>query len=131
AHGCPWLSFSRHAVTAPRARKVRVAGVATVHALRCFPVNNRENTGGAPGGGRSAERAPTARHVEVAPSIVITIRKQWSGAGDRFPQPQVGSSRNPRDRRPGRAQREPGPIATGGDYGSPLSRGRPDAEPVR
>jgi hypothetical protein len=28
------------------------------------------------------------------------------------------------DRRPGRAQREPGPITTGGDHGSPLSRGR-------
>src|SRR5262249_21478375 len=101
AHGCPWLSFSRHAVTAPRARKVRVAGVATVHALRCFPVNNRENTGGAAGGGRSAERAPTARHVEVAPSIVNnnpetmerSRRSFPTAAGWFFTKPKGSSSR--------------------------------------
>jgi hypothetical protein len=33
--------------------------------------------------------ALTARHVGVAPSIEITIRKPWNGADDRFPQPQV------------------------------------------
>jgi hypothetical protein len=37
-------------------------------------------------------RALTARHVEVAPSIVNNNRKQWSGAGDRLPQPEVGCS---------------------------------------
>jgi hypothetical protein len=35
-----------------------------------FPVNDRENAGGAPRGVRSADRAPTARHVEVAAFIV-------------------------------------------------------------
>ena len=44
-------------------------------------------------------------------------------------QPQVGPSLGPSDRRPGRAQREPGPITTGGDHGSPLSRGRPQMNP--
>src|SRR5262249_27674251 len=92
---CPWLSFGRHAVTAPRARKVRVAGATAVHALRCFP------TGGAPGGVRSADRAPTTRHVEVAAFIVnnnpeTTERSRRSfptAAGWFFTKPKGSSSR--------------------------------------
>src|SRR6516165_2929950 len=35
--------------------------------------------------------AVAALHVGVAPSIVNNNRKQANGAGDRFPQPQVGA----------------------------------------
>ena len=47
----------------------------------------------------------------------------------RRPHVQVGSSRHPSDRRPGRPRAsggEPGPMTTGGDHGSPLSRGGRD-----
>src|SRR5262249_19094499 len=85
AHGCPWLSFGRHAVTAPRARKVRVARATALHALRCFRVNKRKTTGGGRGDGRSADRAPTARHVEVAPSIVNNNPGTMERSGRSFP----------------------------------------------
>src|SRR5262249_60821089 len=41
AHGCPWLSFGRHAVTAPPARKARPAPDAAER-RSAAPVNNRE-----------------------------------------------------------------------------------------
>src|SRR5262249_46322231 len=44
AHGCPRLRFSRHAVTAPRARKARPDTTAAGH-RSAAPANNRENTG--------------------------------------------------------------------------------------
>src|SRR5262249_13347301 len=66
AHGCPRLRSSRHAVTAPRARKARPA-TSAAECRSAAPANNREKYGGdMPGGVRSADRAPTARHVGVA-----------------------------------------------------------------
>src|SRR5262249_59954336 len=63
-----------------------------------------------------------ARHVGVAAFIVnnnpeamkLPRRSFHTAASWCFAQ---------RIRRPGRAQREPGPITTGGDHGSPLSPG--------
>src|SRR5262249_51793072 len=118
AHGCPWLSFGRHAVTAPRARKVRVAGATAVHALRCFP------TGGAPGGVRSADRAPTTRHVEVAAFIVNNNPETTERSRRSLPTAAGWFSRlNRLSSRPtlATARGEPGPITTGGDHGSPLT----------
>src|SRR5260370_21595000 len=62
-------------------------------------------------------------HESQFQGLGITTRKQGNCAGGDFVQPQVGSSIGPSHRRPGRAQREPGPITTGGDHGSPAFAG--------
>src|SRR5262249_59240645 len=65
AHGGPWLSFGRHAVTAPRARQARAASAFTAHAVRCpAPLNIQSDALDA---GYRPTWAPTARHRAVAP----------------------------------------------------------------
>src|SRR5262249_16043736 len=62
--------------------------------------------------------------LELQNSLLISIRNNGNCPSRDFVHPQVGAPLGPSNRRPGRAQREPGPITTGGDHGSPLSRGR-------
>src|ERR1700751_4940253 len=72
--------------------------------------------------------ASEAEHVGVAISIVNINQKQWklrrppfrTAAGWSFARTKRSSSRPTL----AKARGEPGPITTGGDYGSPLSRGR-------
>src|SRR5262249_6284465 len=61
AHGGPWLSFGRHAVTAPRAPKTRVASDVTEQAVRCAAPLNIQ--GAALDAGFRRTGAPTARHA--------------------------------------------------------------------
>src|SRR5262245_45762626 len=65
--------------------------------------------------------------LELQKSLLITGRKQWNCPGGHFVQPQVGAPPERLSSRPtlAKARGEPGPITTGGDHGSPLSRGRP------
>jgi hypothetical protein len=46
----------------------------------------------APGGKEVSRRRFTAHSFELHSPLLITSRKQWNGADDRFPQPQVASS---------------------------------------
>ena len=88
------------------------------------PVNNRENTGGAPGGVRSADRAPSVRHVEVAAFIVNNNSETMERSRRSFPTAAGWFSRlNRLSSRPtlATARGEPRPITTGGDHGSPLT----------
>jgi len=54
------------------------------------------------GGEEVSRRRFTAHSLELHSPLLITGRKQWNGAGDRFPQPQVGFSFLVKGRRPGR-----------------------------
>ena len=79
--------------------------------------------------GCRSPRALTARHVGVA-AFPVNNRPETGKAGQRsFPTAAGWCSRlNRLSSRPtlATARGEPGPITTGGDHGSPLSRGRPD-----
>src|SRR2546427_1063648 len=57
------------------------------------------------GGKEISRRRFTAHSLELHSPLLITGRKQWNGAGDRFPQPQVGFSFLMKGRRPGRRRK--------------------------
>jgi len=72
--------------------------------------------------------ARCGQHVGVAKVIVNNNPETMKVPQRSFRTATSWSSRRPNDCRPGRAQREPGPITTGSDHGSPLSRGRPERD---
>src|SRR5215469_1919628 len=61
--------------------------------------------------------------LELQFPLLISIRNNGNCPSRDLVHPQVGAPLGPSNRRPGRAQREPGPMTTGGPL---LSRGRPN-----